>query len=451
MDRRNFLKASLAGAAGVALGDNLLAQDVFAGVIVPGEVYTDGKSAAVSTGVEDHLKVEGYVKEPSHKIPVVASADVVVAGGGPAGFSAAICAAREGASVILVEKANFLGGLWTGGLVLPVLATHGRGKDMSWQKATGGLCVEICDELLEKGWAINPQDPRVEPEATKYLLDCKIKEAGVRIIYNATVAGVTMSGDRIDSVLIDCNTGRLALKCKTVVDATGDGCVFNFAGDPYEARKYHISDSYRLGNCRGSKYKVNTPIFDMRCGSVGTRKPEDGLDIFRVSNLQQSHRIETWNKIQELKKDPEYKDTYLIEMAPVTGVRVTRVLDSLHNVTLADSMEWVSYDDCIGMSGICDPFNYKGRRITKKDRPIWQIPYRSLVPKQTKNLLVAGRCFGYDAGITWDAREISTCFVTGQAAGAAAAMSAIGRTATKDVDIKALQSKLRAEKVRLDF
>lgn len=452
MDRRNFLKAAAAGAAGMVLPESLVGQEVRAGVIVPGDVYTDGKSGAVSTGVEDHLEVEGYVKEPSHRIPVVASTDVLVVGGGAAGFAAAVSAARQGASVLLLEKANFLGGLWTGGLVLPVLATHARGKDMSWQKATGGICVEICDELIENGWAVNPQNPCVDPEAAKYMLDLKIKEAGVRILYNSTAVGVTMSGAGIESVIVSCNTGRVAVRCKTVVDASGDGNIFSFTGDPHEARKYHISDSYRVGGVGAGAEKLwKTPIDEMRYCVVGSRKPEDGLDVFRVSRLQQEHRLEVWNRMQELRKEPGFSNSYLIEMAPVTGVRVTRVLDSLCNVTLEGSMEWKSYDDCIGMSGICDPFMYKGRRITKKDRPIWQIPYRSLIPRQTENLLVAGRCFGYDAGITWDAREISTCFVTGQAAGTGAAMAAMGRTAAKDVDIASLQSALRKSGVRLDF
>jgi hypothetical protein len=94
---------------------------------------------------------------------------------------------------------------------------------------------------------------------------------------------------------------------------------------------------------------------------------------------------------------------------------------------------------------------YKGREITRKERPVWQIPYRSLVPRQTQNLLVAGRCFGYDQGITWDAREISTCMVTGQAAGVAASIAVSARCAAKDVDIALLQKKLREDGVRLDF
>ena len=450
MDRRDFIKAS-AGLLASVSATGAVAQDVVAGAIISGEKFSDGKPGDVSNAVSDHLKVDGYVKEPAHRIPVVASADIVVVGGGPGGVAAAVSAAREGASVILIEKSSFLGGLWTGGLVLPVLATYGRNKAGEWSKATGGICAELCDVLLAKGWAFNAESPRVDPEATKYLLDKTILDAGVRVLYNASAIGVTMSGSRIDSVLLNCNTGRLAIKCKMAVDASGDGCLFNWTGDPYESRRYHISTSYLMGGCKGKKIGSRTPNEDMRFSTIGTRSPEDGLDVFRVSSLLQKHRLDLWDRIEKLREDPVTKDVYLMEVAPTVGIRVTRVLNSLHNVTLEESMEWTAFDDVIGMSGICDPFEYKGRRITKKDRPIWQIPYRSLLPQQTSNLLVCGRCFGYDQGITWDAREISTCMVTGQAAGTAAALSTAYRCASKELEVKKLQQKLREAKVRLDF
>ena len=449
MDRRKFIKSSIIASAGLAATPELLAQEVRAGVILPGAVSVDGKAGAVSTAVEDHLKVSSYVKEPSHKIPVVATPDVVVVGGGAAGVAAAVCAARGGSSVLLIEKTNYLGGLWTGGLVLPVLATYGKGRNEPWEKAVKGICSEVCDTLLENGWAVNPNNPTVDPEAAKYLLDRMIYEAGVKVLYNATAAGVTMSGNRIESVLVDCNTGRLAIKCRMVVDASGDGLVFNWTGDPYEARRYHMTIVGRVGGCPATNER--NPIREMRLESSGTRDAMDGLDVFKVSAKQQEGRLALWDKVQKMKEKEGYGNAYLMEVAPTTGVRVTRVLDSLHNVTLEDSMEWKEYPDVIGMSGVCDPFTYKGRRMTRKERPVWQRPYRSLIPKETRNLLVAGRCFGYDQGITWDAREISTCMVTGQAAGVAASMAVNSRCAAKDVDIARLQKALREAGVRLDF
>ena len=455
MKRREFIKKSVSAALSAAIGPSLVAKalgenpdavdNVVAGSVIDGAQSCAGKSGNPTNNVEKHLEVQGYVREPALNVPVVASADVIVIGGGAAGVASAVCAAREGASVILVEKANFLGGLWTGGLVLPVLATHAVDKNGLEHRAMYGFGKELCDSLLDKGWAVNPRNPLVEPEAAKYLMDKVTMEAGVKMVYNAVASSVVMCGDRIEAVTVDCNTGRIALKGKVFVDASGDGCLFNFTGDPHEDRLYHISTSYRTGGSSSRKCGWKTPVDEMKFKTYGSRRPEDGLDIFRVSQLQQEHRIGVWNRVEELKKDPECQNAYLMECAPVTGIRVTRVLDSLCNVTLEGSMEWQEYEDVIGYGGMCDPFNYKGQRITGKNRPLWQIPYRSLLPRKTENLLVAGRCFGYDQGITWDAREISTCLTTGEAAGVGAAMAANLRCAASEVPITQLQHKLNIQ------
>ncbi len=190
-----------------------------------------------------------------------------------------------------------------------------------------------------------------------------------------------------------------------------------------------MSTSYRTGGSTSPKCGGRTPNPEVHFSTCGTRQAEDCLDIFRTSELQRQHRIEIWNRIEKLRQDPECDGVYQLELAPVTG----------------------KYDDVIGMSGICDPFEWRGRHITDKERPIWQIPYRSLLPQQTANLLVAGRCFGYDQGITWDAREISTCMVTGEAAGTAAAMAAAAGSTAAEVDVHDLQAALRKAGVRLDY
>lgn len=452
MDRRKFIRNAALSAAGLALTPSLTAEDSKPGAIISGAIPTDGKRGAVSTGVEDHLNVLGYVRESAHRIPVVAEVDVVVAGGGVAGVAAAVNAARQGASVILVEKANYAGGLWTGGLVLPVLATYGKGKSLAWDKATHGFCEEICDALFQCGGAIDPLDPMADPEAAKYILDKALLDEGVTTLYNTTLCGVTMSRGNIKSVLLHCNTGRVAVRCKAAVDATGDGLLFHFTGDPFEARRYHVSTSFRTGGYREGQLSQHiVPIRGMTYDTQGKWEAIDGLDVFKVSRLQQEHRLEIWDRVQQKKQKQGFEDVYLMEVAPTTGIRVTRVLDSLHNVTLEDSMHWTEYDDVIGMGGSSDYFIYKGQRFEKKERPIWQIPYRSIVPKETRNLLVAGRCFGYDQGIAWDAREISTCMVTGQAAGIAAAMCAADGTPVRTIDIPALQSLLRKANVRMEF
>ena len=128
MDRRNFLKTGA-----LTLGAAAFATET---------IFVAGKETdafAAGKAVEVKVPSEGYVKEPSRRIPLIATADVAVVGGGPAGVAAAVSAARSGASVILLEKNWFLGGLWTGGLVLPVIDHEGAAPDHPYRFRNGGL------------------------------------------------------------------------------------------------------------------------------------------------------------------------------------------------------------------------------------------------------------------------------------------------------------------------
>ena len=113
------------------------------------------------------LESNGWLKQPAREIPVVAEADVVVLGGGPAGVAAAVNAARTGVKVILLERYTFLGGLWTGGLVLPMLSTHGLSPDNEWTKVIWGFSNEIYMRLKKMKMVVNAKAPCVDPEACK--------------------------------------------------------------------------------------------------------------------------------------------------------------------------------------------------------------------------------------------------------------------------------------------
>ncbi len=411
--------------------------------------------------VATRLPVQGYVREPAREIPVVASADVVVVGGGPAGFAAAVCAARQGSSVVLIERYNHLGGLWTGGLVLPVLSTRGAGKDNAWTKVVSGICDDTCNRLFQMGMAINEKNPTVDPEACKYVLDEMCREAGVQTMFFCTAAEVVMSGRRIDAVIVESKSGRLAIRCKAVVDSSGDGDVMAWSGVSHREIKYHIGLIARIGNIdrvnkQAEGYERHrlggaTPIKSVAMRHMRGEEQQDGLDVLNLTRLQQKFRKEIWEDTEAIKKKPGYEDVYLLDTASQLGVRVTRALNALHTVTLEESMTFTDFPDSIGMSGASDPIPYKGKVVPTAERPCWQIPYRALLPKECDNLLVAGRCFGFEEGLAWDAREIGTCFVTGQAAGTAAALAVAARCAAADVDISKLQQKLRLQQVTLSL
>ena len=177
---------------------------------------------------------------------------------------------------------------------------------------------------------------------------------------------------------------------------------------------------------------------------------QDALDVFNLSRLQYELRKSAWENTEKLRQKPGYEDIFLLDTASVLGTRVSRVLNSLHNVTLEESMTYTAYNDAIGISGGWTNLPYKGTTVKAKDRPYWQIPLRSLLSARTKNLLVAGRCFGFEKALVEDAREIGTCFVTGQGAGVAAAQAVLQQTVPADLDLQKLRSALLRQNVFLD-
>ncbi len=439
MDRRKFLKNSLIGIGASSL------------MSIPG-LKASASSKENIEEVKTRLNTIGYVNEPPRRIPIIATADVVVLGGGPAGVAAAVCAARGGANVILLERYNFLGGLWTGGLVLPCLSTHGNSTNKEWTKVIYGICQEIYERLLNMDMVVNPLAPCVDPEACKYVLEQMCVESGVKIIYHSWASEAIMSGDRIDAIIMETKSGRVAVGGKMFVDTSGDGDLIAWAGQDHYELKYHIGAMYRIGGVPSDmKAGTPTPIPGVRNMHMHGIDDQDGLDVLNLSRLQIELRKTMWERTQELRKRDGGENIFLLETPPQTGVRITRILNAMSNVTLEDSMNYKSYNDAIGMSGGSAPIMYKGQKVKTKDRPAWQIPYSSLIPKTCPNLIVGGRCFGFDKDLSYDAREIGTCLVTGQAAGTAAVIALNSHRSIQEIDIMTLRKKLLEQNVKLEL
>jgi hypothetical protein len=435
MDRRSFLKVSACASAAASVG------------AVP--AVASERTVVSPTPLE----IKGTVREPARKIPVIDSADVVVLGGGPSGVAAAVSAARQGVDVILVEKSYCLGGLWTSGCVLPLNNTRAITRDGKWSQVVFGVSEEVCSRLSAMGMLISAKKdtPIPDPEAAKYVLEQMVQENKVRLLYDCRGAGVVMSGDRIDSVIIESKSGRVAIKAKAVVDCSGDGDVLEWAGEDFEVRKHHIGAMWRCGNAENLQRRgaSDTPVRSVKYLHTTGEKNQDGLDIYNTTRLRIKMRKHMWDTLEADRKLPGCEDLFLLDSGSILGVRITRVLNSVFNVPYAGSMDYTAYDDCIGIGGADPVHTYEGGKMKGFNRPAWQIPYRSIVPKKVPNLLVAGRCFGFDDKLTYDAREVGVCFVTGQAAGNAAALSVIGRCSVRDVDVKRLQEVLKAQGAHL--
>ncbi len=400
-----------------------------------------------------------YITEPQRQIPVFAVTDVLVVGGGPAGTAAAIAASRTGAETWLVERYNHLGGLWTGGLVLPLLSTHAVDRNRNMKQVIYGLGDEMWQRLKAIGMSISDVNPVIDPEAGKYVLEKMIIDAGVKLLYHTYAAGVLMDGRRVTGVIMENKSGRSVILAKVIIDCTGDGDIFHFAGEGYETMTYNLGLVHRLGGIDtidtsrpgyvkqtvGSK----TPIKGVNWVNMHGKDDQDGLDAVNLSTLQAEYRQQIWENYFKIKESPGYEKIYIVDTASQLGVRMSRIVSGEYRLTLEDTMSYRSFDDAIGISGAWTTMLYKGRKVPVNERPYWQIPLRSLVPVQTDGLLVAGRCFCFEKELAEDTRIIGTCLVTGHGAGVAAGLAVKEKMNLRDPDKGRLRKELLTQKVYL--
>jgi hypothetical protein len=443
MKRRDFLTRAMitGGALSLGFGCRRRIEPVESGEKTTGTLMPGGMPLPGNT-----------ISEPAKDIPVLAETDVLVIGGGPAGTAAAIAASRAGADTCLVERYNHLGGLWTGGLVLPLLSTHGVDQQKNRREVMFGIGGEMSQRLRDLGMSIHEINPVVDPEAAKYVLDDMITGSGVKMFYHTWGVNAVMEGNLIKGVFLESKSGRMAILAKVVIDCTGDGDVFHWSGEDYDVMQHNIGLVHRLGNVdRVDKDKPGytpvhlgepTPIPGVNWVNMRGSARQDALDVRVLTQLQLEHRRSIWENTQNIRKTPGHEEVFLLDTASQLGVRMSRILEGEYTLTLEDSMTYKSFDDVIGISGAWTSMLFRGQRIRTADRPMWQIPYRSLLPRKTENLLVAGRCFSFERDLAEDTRSVGSCLISGHGAGAAAAIAVKDRETVRNINIEKLKSLL---------
>jgi len=393
--------------------------------------------------------VAGKVIQPRRELPILDKTNVLVVGGGPAGVVAAIAAKRAGVSVTLVERYGHFGGLWTGGLVLLVLGHIVKGGRQ--------VCQGIGEEIMRRldkldGAIINRtagNNPTVDAEAVKYVMVEMVEEAGVKVFLHCWGVDTVIDGNVVRGVVFESKSGRQAILADVVIDATGDGDVFAAAGATFEHRSHNVGLVSRIGNLdQVDREKASGQPKPRHLGSptpvvgvnwVNMQGPEvDGLDVAMLTRMEMNHRKFIWKNIQKTRQIPGYERVYLVETAPQLGVRITRVLDGLKTVTLADLKAGTKFPDVVGVGG-----------SEKGEHGEWQIPYGALVPVKTDNVLAAGRCICAELRMADLVRLIPNCFVTGHAAGVASAVAVEDACRPRDVDINKVQKILRQQEAYL--
>ena len=447
LTRRELLKLLSAAGLGAAFTSRAVADEI--GAAPKNPPVPENKLVSVTVGPRYPARlVGGQVIQPERPLTVVNETDVLVVGGGPAGFAAAVAAARTGVKTTLVERYGYFGGQWTGGMVLLVISSHAK-ENGQLVKVLRGVGDELLERLTKIDGAVVNQapgkfNPTSDPEATKFMMDEMIREAGVKVFLHCWVADVVMDGPVVRGVVFESKAGRQAILAKIVVDATGDGDVFAAAGAEHERRLHAIGLVHRLGNTDHADLAKLKEAGIKSLGSVeplpsvkwvNLRGPStDCLDVAELTRLEMEHRRSIWNRVQHLRQTPGGEKLFLLQTAPQLGVRISRLLAGTHQLTYAEAQAGKQFPDTIAVGGAQNA-QHRG----------WPIPYGVMVPKSLDNLLAAGRCICVDEKLIEDMRLIASCLTTGHAAGAAAALAVQGGCRPREVEVPKLQKLLLSQ------
>ena len=425
------------------------------------------------------------------EIPVVRNVDVLVAGGGYAGFGAAICAARNGAKVILVEQQSALGGLVTMGYVALTFSY------------IEGVGFELFHALKNCG-AVKGRF--IDLEKTKVILEQMLLKSGVEILYGTSIVDAIVEDDAAAGAVIFNKSGFQAIRAKRSVDATGDGDLAVFAGVPYECGCPELDGYNQASSLVMHVGNVDLPALD--AGSHGSfeltwreaidkvmaekgypylidkrvnwtvrvpgRDPNhaevyicyahsrncrctDGFDLTRQL-IEQRQQCQ-WTIDFCRKNLPGFANAWLIDTAPLLGVRESRRIMCDYKVTGEDLVNGARFEDAVARAMHAfdahhptEPGHIKHIIRRKADGTEekcyvnpgqWrEIPYRALVTQKVENMLVAGRNVSSDFMGQSGIRLVLECLNMGQAAGTAAAMSLKDGVTARKLDVQKLRSRL---------
>jgi hypothetical protein len=438
--------------------------------------------------------VRKAVVEERRDTPVFGEFDVVVVGGGPAGIVAATAAARAGCSTILVERYGFLGGAGTAAGLSTFCGLHAN-VEGEHRRVVRGLADEILARL-ERMDALNAPHLSVQSRiqaqaydisAYKIAADEMLLGAGVKLLFHAFAVGALMKSEReIEAVLVETKSGRRAVLGRMFIDCSGDGDLAAWAGAPYEVgdgkgNMLYPSTMFRINavdptkagaawdliprlmeeaEAKGMRFPRKKPIvrpqrnpIEWRANLTQIKNPDgtavSGIDAVQLSAGEVEGRRQCRDVFEFIRAStPGFEHSYIVEIAPQLGIRETRRVKGAILVSEDDILGCADFPDSIGVNGWPVEAHVAGDVrfvFARKPRGFNQLPYRMIVPLGPQNLLVAGRCASMTHEGQSSARVTGSCFVMGQGAGTAAALSLADRVPPGELQVAKLQRQLERD------
>lgn len=443
------------------------------------------------------------ITEPPRQTPVIGEYDVVVLGGGPAGLAAAAAAGQHGRRVLLIERYGFLGGMGTAAGVTNFCGLHANVHG-DIRQVVHGVADDLLGRIDRLGGLNAPHmvlgkiaAQAYDTAAFKCAADDLLLSHKVDIRFHALAVGVVKDSDtRIKALLIEDKSGRGAVLARSFIDCSGDGDLAAFAGAAFEKGDEHGNMLYpttmfRVNNvdaaAAGEAWRSIPALMD-EAEKRGRKFPRKGaivrpmkhtsewrvnvtqvknasgraVDATNASELSAGEiegRKQAIDFFEFLRREaPGFRDAYVVDIPPQLGVRETRRVTGLYQLTADDVLSCASFDDSIGVNGWPIENHAAGDVIwrwqAEGSRGFNHLPYRMLLPVTAgsaviDNLMVAGRCASMTHEGQSAARVSGGCFVMGQAAGTAAHLSLAGNGGNADIAVGALQETLARDGVHL--
>ena len=404
--------------------------------------------------------------------------DVVVVGGGFAGVAAAIAAAREGSSVLLVDKSNALGGTAVNCLVIPFMpyTTRIDGEEVALSQ---GIFKTIKEKLDERGATRNNL---FLEEELKFLLNDMVREAGVELLYHAYLFAAKKNGEKIESLSFATRSGVTEVEADYFIDTTGDAQIAYLSGCPFVLGRESdnlcqpMTLCFRVGNVDVEAFYETKEELKQKYREAKARgeitNPREDILLFRSPIPNVMH----FNTTRVIKLDPTsaedvtkaeiiardqvkeiyefmkqngsgLENSFLMMTASEIGVRESRKIVGDYVLTEDDCRAFTKFEDSVAACNYdIDIHNPEGSGTSHYFFPVgeyYTIPYRSLIPTGVGNMLVAGRCISSDHGAQASYRIMPTVCTIGEAAGVAAALAAKNGCPVREINVNELQSILK--------